>query len=201
MATANNIPSQEEASHPRIGEESGRGRLFRRRHICTAGEALQPSAVSHDEEFPRLEGWDAKKEEAAQNPRHTSVSECTEKAFLYPLNLGGTKRPFLYIHSHSCVADFGPLLPSSRPTPPILGTPRHGKQLTAGGPRQPYKCGDDGIIYPFRTPLRCGDDWLPLGSECCWLSPSVSYSSIRFSFPPHTPSFHSIIILLSPQSY
>ena len=68
MVTANNNPSQEEASQPRIGEESGRGRLFRRRHIGTAGEALQPSAVSLDEEFPRLEGWDAKEGRNNEEP-------------------------------------------------------------------------------------------------------------------------------------
>ena len=65
MATANNIPGQEkplvQASHPHVEEESGRGRLFRRRHIGTAGEALQPSAVSLDEEFPRLEGGTRKR--------------------------------------------------------------------------------------------------------------------------------------------
>ena len=130
MATANNIPSQEEASHPRIGEESGRGRLFRRRHICTAGEALQPSAVSHDEEFPRLEGWDAKKEEAAQNPRHTSVSECTEMGILYFLNLGGTKWSFLQTRGSPfpgsrvveiCAPRFW-LCPGARFTPPDSGS-------------------------------------------------------------------------------
>ena len=61
MATANNIPSQEEASHPHIREESERGRLFRRRHIGTAGEALQPSAISLDEESQDWKGADAKK--------------------------------------------------------------------------------------------------------------------------------------------
>ena len=60
MATANNIPSQEEASHPHIREESGGGRLFRRRHIGTAGEALQPSAISLDEESQDWKGADAK---------------------------------------------------------------------------------------------------------------------------------------------
>ena len=85
-------------------------------------------------------------------------------------------------------------------SPPRLsnpGTPRQGKSLKAVGLRQPYQCGDDGIICPFRTLLRRADDWLPLGSECCWLSPSFPHSSIRFSFPPHAPS-SSIIILLFP---
>ena len=45
VAQANNIRAMRKSSDPHVGEESGRGRSFRRRHIGTAGEALQPSAV------------------------------------------------------------------------------------------------------------------------------------------------------------
>ena len=55
--------SQQHSSHqevptPHVGEESGRGRSLRRRHISTAGEALQPSAVSQGEDCPGLVGVD-----------------------------------------------------------------------------------------------------------------------------------------------
>ena len=41
----------------------------------------------------------------------------------------------------------------SRPRLSNPGTPRQGKSLKAVGLRQPYQCGDDVMIFPFRTPL------------------------------------------------
>jgi hypothetical protein len=59
-------PRESQSSPHRRGVR--KGRLFRRRPIGTAGEALQPSAVSFDEEFPRLEGWDAKEGRNNEEP-------------------------------------------------------------------------------------------------------------------------------------
>ena len=88
MASANNIQSHEEASHPHVGEDSGRGRSFRRRHIGTAGEALQPSTVPLTRSS-QDRWWDADEETTKEPPI---------------LDLGAVKPvAVLSIRSDSCV--------------------------------------------------------------------------------------------------
>ena len=62
MATANNIPSQVEASHPHVGEESGRGRLFR---VATLVRLARPSSHQRFPLTKSSQGWrgDAKEEQ------------------------------------------------------------------------------------------------------------------------------------------